>query len=89
MINKKAQISIEVTIVLAILVIGAVSLGVYYISNVNRYKEEANKLDDNLNKLEDQNSTNTEIVISPTCNDGIQNQGEEGVDCGGPCVACS
>lgn len=24
----------------------------------------------------------------PTCNDGIQNQGEEGVDCGGPCPAC-
>jgi parallel beta-helix repeat protein len=24
----------------------------------------------------------------PTCADGIQNQGEEGVDCGGPCPAC-
>jgi len=23
-----------------------------------------------------------------TCNDGIQNQGETGVDCGGPCAAC-
>ncbi|MEM9990590.1 MAG: cohesin domain-containing protein, partial [Bacteroidota bacterium] len=23
-----------------------------------------------------------------TCTDGIQNQGEEGVDCGGPCAAC-
>jgi hypothetical protein len=23
-----------------------------------------------------------------TCNDGIQNQGETGVDCGGPCPAC-
>ena len=23
-----------------------------------------------------------------TCFDGIQNQGEEGVDCGGPCPAC-
>ncbi len=23
-----------------------------------------------------------------TCNDGIQNQGETGVDCGGPCTAC-
>lgn len=31
------------------------------------------------------------IAISgggPSCNDGIQNQGEEGVDCGGPCPAC-
>jgi hypothetical protein len=24
----------------------------------------------------------------PTCSDGIQNQGETGVDCGGPCSAC-
>ncbi|MFP4524395.1 MAG: hypothetical protein ACLFO2_03745 [Candidatus Woesearchaeota archaeon] len=24
----------------------------------------------------------------PTCSDGIQNQGEEGVDCGGPCPPC-
>lgn len=24
----------------------------------------------------------------PTCSDGIQNQGEQGVDCGGPCSAC-
>lgn len=23
-----------------------------------------------------------------TCDDGIQNQGEEGIDCGGPCPAC-
>ena len=23
--------------------------------------------------------------VYPTCNDGIQNQGEEGIDCGGPC----
>ncbi|MDP4999802.1 MAG: M43 family zinc metalloprotease [Saprospiraceae bacterium] len=26
---------------------------------------------------------------APTCNDGIQNQGETGVDCGGPCTACA
>ena len=25
----------------------------------------------------------------PTCTDGIQNQGETGVDCGGPCPTCS
>jgi hypothetical protein len=26
--------------------------------------------------------------VTPTCSDGIQNQGETGVDCGGPCQAC-
>jgi len=25
----------------------------------------------------------------PTCSDGLQNQGETGVDCGGPCNACN
>jgi subtilisin family serine protease len=29
------------------------------------------------------------VFIKPTCDDGIQNQGEEGVDCGGPCSSCS
>ena len=24
----------------------------------------------------------------PTCSDGVQNQGETGIDCGGPCAAC-
>ncbi len=31
------------------------------------------------------------IVVPPptaTCSDGIQNQGETGIDCGGPCSAC-
>lgn len=27
-------------------------------------------------------------IITPTCSDGIQNQGEEKIDCGGPCTAC-
>jgi hypothetical protein len=26
---------------------------------------------------------------APNCNDGLQNQGESGVDCGGPCTPCS
>jgi hypothetical protein len=29
------------------------------------------------------------IVPVPSCSDGILNQGETGVDCGGPCSACS
>ena len=28
------------------------------------------------------------VAADPTCNDGIQNQGETGVDCGGPCTPC-
>ena len=32
------------------------------------------------------------VIISgapdPTCSDGILNQGETGIDCGGPCIAC-
>ncbi|MBU1030826.1 MAG: hypothetical protein ABIC91_07095 [Nanoarchaeota archaeon] len=29
-----------------------------------------------------------ECTYIPTCSDGIQNQGETGVDCGGPCPPC-
>ena len=28
------------------------------------------------------------ITCKTCCSDGIQNQGEEGVDCGGPCEPC-
>ncbi|MBT3985578.1 hypothetical protein HOD38_06005 [archaeon] len=30
-----------------------------------------------------------EGVSAASCSDGVQNQGEEGVDCGGPCTSCS
>ncbi|MFH0890107.1 MAG: S8 family serine peptidase [Candidatus Aenigmatarchaeota archaeon] len=29
------------------------------------------------------------VFVMPTCSDSIQNQGETGVDCGGPCSACA
>lgn len=29
-----------------------------------------------------------DTTTSGTCTDGLQNQGETGVDCGGPCTAC-
>ncbi|GAG15586.1 unnamed protein product, partial [marine sediment metagenome] len=28
-------------------------------------------------------------VVEPTCDDGIQNQGEDKIDCGGPCPPCN
>jgi hypothetical protein len=28
------------------------------------------------------------LTVPPTCSDGRQNQGEEDVDCGGPCMSC-
>ena len=34
-------------------------------------------------------STTTTTIPTATCSDGIQNQGETGVDCGGPCATCS
>lgn len=36
MINKKAQVSLEMILILAIVILGAVILGVYYISTVNK-----------------------------------------------------
>ncbi|HEY3500508.1 MAG TPA: carbohydrate-binding domain-containing protein [Polyangiaceae bacterium] len=34
-------------------------------------------------------STTVEACIPATCSDGVKNQGETGVDCGGPCAACA
>jgi hypothetical protein len=28
------------------------------------------------------------VLMPPSCTDGIRNQGEEGIDCGGPCASC-
>lgn len=83
--NKKGQLSIEITIVLAILVIGAISLGVYYFSNINRYKEEASRLDGTIEQLQNTGGLDPGSQIPASCSDGIMNQGETGVDCGGPC----
>ena len=30
-----------------------------------------------------------EVITGPTCSDGVQNQGEDLIDCGGPCPACN
>ena len=37
---------------------------------------------------EQERSCKTESVAKATCSDNIQNQDEEGVDCGGPCKPC-
>ena len=36
----------------------------------------------------DHNQSFAVTCAAPTCSDGIQNQGETGIDCGGPCPAC-
>ena len=37
---------------------------------------------------EDEENCPEDCLIEPTCFDRIQNQGEEGIDCGGPCEPC-
>jgi hypothetical protein len=36
----------------------------------------------------DEESGDCAQEAAPSCEDGLQNQGEEGIDCGGPCEAC-
>ena len=31
---------------------------------------------------------NIDVILEATCDDNIQNQGEEQIDCGGPCPSC-
>lgn len=37
----------------------------------------------------DAGSMTLSSAAAPTCSDGVQNQSETGVDCGGPCAACA
>ena len=40
--------------------------------------------------IKGQNNSNFQVkpAPAPTCDDGVKNQGEERIDCGGPCPAC-
>ena len=46
---------------------------------------------DGYTNIEEFLNGNASIITNPTptCTDGIKNQGETGIDCGGPCPACS
>ncbi len=37
---------------------------------------------------DDNNNNNNNNNTTGTCSDGVKNQGETGVDCGGPCLKC-
>lgn len=50
---------------------------------VNPANESCNGLDDDCDSSVDENCEVT------SCFDGVKNQGEGGIDCGGPCPACS
>ena len=41
-----------------------------------------------INSCKKSSSDEDDKQTTPTCSDGIQNQGETGIDCGGPCPAC-
>jgi len=49
-------------------------------------------LDENGNKICDEEELGHLMLVvkepEANCSDGIQNQGEEGIDCGGPCKPC-
>lgn len=96
MINskKKAQISIEALIIVGVLVIGGVIFASVYLNNLGVHTKRSSELsgltDGFMNDLSGWNDTpgTPGTGSTPTCSDSIQNQGEIGIDCGGPCPAC-
>lgn len=58
---------------------------------IQKIKEMCNdKLDNDCDGLTDMDDDSCKTTsISPTCYEGIMNQGEENTDCGGPCESCS
>ncbi|MEL6986410.1 MAG: peptidoglycan DD-metalloendopeptidase family protein [Bacteroidota bacterium] len=73
--------------------ISAIPVGNYQLEVYVETDDFAN----NPNPLAEYDLTNNDCLASdivnvtggPTCFDGIQNQGETGVDCGGPCLPCN
>jgi len=67
--KQKAQISLEILIILAILIIGAVVLGIILISNINKAQDQngqdsVNKIvDDFKNDYEEYTSSAPKIII--------------------------
>ncbi|MFH1308275.1 MAG: LamG-like jellyroll fold domain-containing protein [archaeon] len=66
----------------------------YNVTATTNYSSNTNVNGDLLFDIELTEEVFIELVLDSelpqeTCSDGIQNQGETGVDCGGPCIACS
>lgn len=92
--KTKGQISIEALIIVGVLVIGGVIFASVYLNNLGVHTKRSSELsgltDGFMNDLSGWNDTpgTPGTGSTPTCSDGTQNQGEIGIDCGGPCPAC-
>ncbi|MCB9362424.1 hypothetical protein H6504_03230 [Candidatus Woesearchaeota archaeon] len=60
--------------------LSTISPGTYYLESSALYKGER--------LVSRQQFVVYEKAVQPTCTDGLKNQGESDVDCGGPCKAC-
>jgi hypothetical protein len=59
--------------------------------SVRKFEVNSKMFDDIINRLAAAAGKQPEPgpqVVEETCSDGIMNQGETGIDCGGPCKAC-
>ena len=87
--KNKGQISVEALIIVGVLVIGGVVFAAVYLGNIGEQARRGNDLsaitDDFMNDLGGWGTPGTGTGSTPTCSDGIKNQGEGGIDCGGPC----
>ena len=94
--KKKGQISVEALIIVGVLVVGGIIFATVFLSQMNNQAKQASDLsgltDSFLDDLGGWNTPGTPGTpgtgSTPTCSDSIQNQGEIGIDCGGPCPAC-
>lgn len=92
--KKKGQISVEALIIVGVLVVGGIIFATVFLNQMNNQAKQASDLsgltDSFLNDLGGWNTPGTPGTpgtgSTPTCSDGIRNQGEGGIDCGGPCI---
>lgn len=63
--------------------------GTYYIGTIADYRKTLEESDETNNVCRVVSPTLVIQAVVETCEDGIQNQDEEGVDCGGSCLPCA
>jgi len=84
--TKKAQVSIEILILIGIIIIASILFGIMYLSNINKNTKDATSIsDDTNNSINKWTGKNTnQDYSSPICNNNIVEHPEEcdGLDLG-------
>jgi hypothetical protein len=86
--KKKAQTTIEILIIFGVLILGVILFGLFYFTNLHTKIDTSSTVQGTYSDIEKNLQGGDPQIIAASCDDGIKNGQETGIDCGGPCPAC-